>query len=137
MTLPLELLTGARQALGRSGARSLDIGCFSRDGGTLPIQSGINLHTLPLNELADTDLLIVPAIWRQPQRVLKRESKQVALIAEHIAAGGLTVSVGSGSFLLAETGLMTDRSMTTHWQWFDAFAERYPSVSLERRQLIT
>ncbi|MEK9534264.1 MAG: hypothetical protein VW104_05260, partial [Halieaceae bacterium] len=137
VTLPLEILTGARQALGRSGARSLDIACFSQDGGTLPIQSGINLHTLPLNELADTDLLIVPAIWRQPQRVLKRESKQVALIAEHIAAGGLTVSVGSGSFLLAETGLMTDRSMTTHWQWFDAFAERYPSVPLERRQLIT
>lgn len=137
VTLPLEILTGARQALGRSGARSLDIACFSQDGGTLPIQSGINLHTLPLNELADTELLIVPAIWRQPQRVLKRESKQVALIAEHIAAGGLTVSVGSGSFLLAETGLMTDRSMTTHWQWFDAFAERYPAVPLERRQLIT
>ena len=32
---------------------------------------------------------------------------------------------------------MAGRSMTTHWQWFDAFAQRYPSVSLERRLLIT
>ena len=52
------------------------------------------------------------------------------LVAQHIAAGGLTVSVGSGSFLLAETGLMAGRSMTTHWQWFDAFLLTYPSVSL-------
>ena len=137
VTLPLEILTGASQAIGRIGTRSLDIACFSEDGGALPIQSGITLDTLPLSDLVDTDLLIVPAIWRQPQRVLRRESRQVALIAQHIAAGGLTVSVGSGSFLLAETGLMTDRSMTTHWQWFDAFAQRYPSVALERRQLIT
>ena len=137
VTLPLEILTGASQALGRTGARPLDIACFGGVGGMLPIQSGINLHTLPLSDLADTDLLIVPAIWRQPQRVLKRELKQVDLVAQHIAAGGLTVSVGSGSFLLAETGLMTGRSMTTHWQWFDAFAQCYPSVALERRQLIT
>jgi transcriptional regulator GlxA family with amidase domain len=27
--------------------------------------------------------------------------------------------------------------MTTHWQWFDTFAHRYPRVQLERRQLIT
>ena len=103
VTLPLEILTGASQALGRTGTRPLDIACFCEVGGVLPIQSGINLHTLALSDLADTDLLIVPAIWRQPQRVLKRESRQVDLIAQHIAAGGLTVSVGSGSFLLAET----------------------------------
>ena len=137
VTLPLEILTGASQALGRGGNRSLDIACFSEGGGELPIQSGISLNTLPLSDLAETDLLIVPAIWRQPHRVLKRESRHVDLIAQHVAAGGLTVSVGSGSFLLAETSLMTGRSMTTHWQWFNAFAQRYPSVSLERRQLIT
>ena len=137
VTLPLEILTGASQALGRTGTRSLDIACFAGDGGALPIQSGIKLHTLPVSDLSAADLLIVPAIWRQPQRVIKRESRQVDLVAQHVAAGGLTVSVGSGSFLLAETGLMAGRSMTTHWQWFDAFARRYPSVSLERQLLIT
>jgi transcriptional regulator GlxA family with amidase domain len=49
----------------------------------------------------------------------------------------ISISVGSGSFLLAETGRMKGRTMTTHWQWFDAFAHRYPRVQLERRQLIT
>ena len=45
VTLPLEILTGASQALGRTGVRPLDIACFGGVGGMLPIQSGINLHS--------------------------------------------------------------------------------------------
>jgi transcriptional regulator GlxA family with amidase domain len=137
LTLPLEILTGAAQALGRAGRQRLSIGCFSRAGGPITIQSGLTLATTPLTELTQADLLIVPAIWRQPQRVLRRHPEQIAVIDRHVGAGGLTISVGSGSFLLAETGRMRDRAMTTHWQWFDTFAQRYPRVQLERRQLIT
>ena len=137
LTLPLEILTGAAQALGRAGRQRLSIDCFSQEGGLLTIQSGLTLASKPLTELSQADLLIVPAIWRQPQRVLRRHPDQIALIEEHVSAGGLTISVGSGSFLLAETGRMNARTMTTHWQWFDAFAYRYPRVELERRQLIT
>jgi transcriptional regulator GlxA family with amidase domain len=32
---------------------------------------------------------------------------------------------------------MAGRSVTTHWQWFDTFARRYPDINLERQQLIT
>ena len=137
LTLPLEILTGAAQALGRAGRQRLSIGCFSQVGGPLTIQSGLTLATTPLSELTQPDLLIVPAIWRQPQRVLRRHPEQMAVIDQHVNAGGLTISVGSGSFLLAETGRMTGRTMTTHWQWFDTFAYRYPRVQLERHQLIT
>ena len=55
VTLPLEILTGASQALGRTGTRSLDIACFAGDGGALPIQSGIKLHTLPISDLSAAD----------------------------------------------------------------------------------
>jgi len=137
LTLPLEILTGAAQALGRAGRQRLSVDCFSQAGGSLAIQSGLTLATTPLSELNEADLLIVPAIWRQPQRVLRRHPEQIAVINQHVDAGGLTISVGSGSFLLAETGRMTGRTMTTHWQWFDTFAHRYPRVQLERRQLIT
>ena len=137
LTLPLEILTGAAQALGRADRQRLNIGCFSQAGGPITIQSGLTLETTPLSELTQPDLLIVPAIWRQPQRVLRRQPEQMAVIDQYVSAGGLTISVGSGSFLLAETGRMTGRTMTTHWQWFDTFAHRYPRVKLERRQLIT
>ena len=137
LTLPLEILTGAAQALGRAGRQRLSVDCFSYVGGPLTIQSGLTLATTPLSELTQADLLIVPAIWRQPQRVLRRHPELIAVIDQHVGAGGLTISVGSGSFLLAETGRMAGRTMTTHWQWFDTFAHRYPRVQLERRQLIT
>ncbi len=137
IALPLEILTGAAQALGRSSAHRLNVSCFSSKGGALPVGAGLSVGTRPLSEFQDADLLIVPAIWRQPQRVLRRHAEQIRVIKRHIEADRLTISVGSGSFLLAETGAMRGRSMTTHWQWFDAFARRYPAVNLERRQLIT
>lgn len=41
-------------------------------------------------------------------------------------------SVCSGSFLLAEAGLLDGRRATTHWARCDSFAARYPAVRVER-----
>ncbi len=40
-------------------------------------------------------------------------------------------SVCSGSFLLAEAGLLDGRRATTHWMWCETLAERYPRVRVE------
>jgi transcriptional regulator GlxA family with amidase domain len=39
-------------------------------------------------------------------------------------------SVCSGSFLLAEAGLLDGRRATTHWAWCRTLAERYPAVTV-------
>ena len=41
------------------------------------------------------------------------------------------VSVCSGSFLLAEAGLLTDRRATTHWDSIDEMARRYPRIDVD------
>lgn len=41
------------------------------------------------------------------------------------------VSVCTGAFLLAESGLLNGRKATTHWNWCAEFAEKYPQVILE------
>ncbi len=46
-------------------------------------------------------------------------------------------SVCTGSFILAETGLLDNRSATTHWKYFDKFSERFPKVTLEKNRLFT
>ena len=88
ITLPMEILTGAAQALGRASQQALSIRCFSRDGGLLTIQSGLTLATESLDALGEIDLLIIPAIWRQPRRVLRRHPEHIDTIARHLDAGG-------------------------------------------------
>jgi transcriptional regulator GlxA family with amidase domain len=39
-------------------------------------------------------------------------------------------SVCSGSFVLAEAGLLDGRRATTHWEWCATLAKRYPSVTV-------
>ena len=137
VTLPMEILTGAAQSMNRRSRQSLNFACFSTVGGPVAVQSGLILNTQPLAALGDVDLMIIPAIWRHPDRVLRQHPDHIQQIARHVSQGRLTVSVGSGSFLLAETGIMKGRSVTTHWQWFDTFANRYRDIPLERQQLIT
>ena len=52
-------------------------------------------------------------------------------------AGSTLCTVGTGSYLLAEAGLLKNRPATTHWHYFEDFAERYPQVDLIRNYLIT
>ena len=137
VTLPMEILTGAAQSMERFSRQSLSFECFSSGGGPVAVGSGLTIATQPLEALDHFDLMIIPAIWRHPGRVLRKHPDHVEQISRHVARGGLTVSVGSGTFLLAETGTMAGRSVTTHWQWFDTFARRYPDIKLERQQLIT
>jgi transcriptional regulator GlxA family with amidase domain len=42
------------------------------------------------------------------------------------------MSVCTGAFKLADAGLLDGKSATTHHDFFDAFARRYPRVALER-----
>ncbi|MEO1192941.1 MAG: helix-turn-helix domain-containing protein [Pseudomonadota bacterium] len=52
------------------------------------------------------------------------------------AEGSLVCSVCAGSFLLAETGLLTGRRATTHWGLADRFAHAYPEVSLAIDEMV-
>jgi transcriptional regulator GlxA family with amidase domain len=42
------------------------------------------------------------------------------------------MSVCTGAFQLAKAGLLDGRHATTHHDFFDDFAQRYPQVTLER-----
>jgi transcriptional regulator GlxA family with amidase domain len=57
------------------------------------------------------------------------------LINQH-RAGATLASVCGGTFLLAETGLLTGRSATTHWALADAFRLRFPGVRLDIDRLL-
>jgi len=51
------------------------------------------------------------------------------------ARGARLLSICSGSFVLAATGLLDGRRATTHWRYADAFRERFPRVEVDANVL--
>jgi len=54
-----------------------------------------------------------------------------ALRAAH-AGGARLVSICSGVFLLAATGLLDGKRVTAHWRHVDRFTARFPNIQVER-----
>jgi AraC family transcriptional activator FtrA len=74
------------------------------------------------------DTIIIPG-WREtagppPEPLVE------ALRAAH-RRGARLVSICSGVFLLAATGLLDGRRATTHWRYVDRLRARYPKIQVE------
>lgn len=141
VTLPMEILHAASQlaSVARRGEKQGQFRLLTAaSGGPVPLGSGLTLSASgQLRDAAEVDLLILPAIWRSPNRTLELCSPILPELQRRLEHGTLLCSVGTASCLLAEAGLLTGRSATTHWNYFDRFAKRYPEVNLKRRHLIT
>jgi transcriptional regulator GlxA family with amidase domain len=85
-----------------------------------------------LEAMATADLVVVPACfmpgYRAPVELLD------ALRAAH-ARGARVASLCTGSFVLAEAGLLDGREATTHWQHVDELRRRYPAVRVNEHPL--
>lgn len=57
-------------------------------------------------------------------------------IRRHHDEGTIVCSVCAGAFLVAETGLLNGRTVTTHWALADRFAKSYPGPILDIDKLI-
>src|SRR3546814_13347345 len=79
--------------------------------------------------------LILPAAVNEPIGAERVESLPAWLLERH-ADGVALSSVCAGAFVLAATGLMAGRRMTTHWSYADLLQQRFPDVSVDTAQLI-
>ncbi|NQX89181.1 MAG: helix-turn-helix domain-containing protein [Halioglobus sp.] len=140
VTLPMEILQAASQmaSIAQRGQNQVRFLLAGRDRQHITLGSGIALKPdVTLAELPPLDLLLLPAIWRNPLPAVRAEKDWLGLLSKHAAAGTRICSVGTGSFLLAEADLLRNKSATTHWNYFGQFTARYPEVELKTRHLIT
>ena len=100
----------------------------AEDPGNILAVGGIRVHAHGgLEELQQADIVIVPG-WADPTVPPSRRLAD-AVAAAH-ARGALALSICSGAFVLAESGILDGRQATTHWSRTALFAERYPQVTV-------
>ena len=136
VTLPMELSMAAGQAAGQVFDANNHVSLLSPEGGKITTSGGLTVETKAIDSVGTLDLLVISAIWRDPRRVLTKHPSLVPFIRRIAESGAAIAAGGTGSFLLAETGLLRRKAATTHWFWFDEFAKRYPEIDLRRDQLI-
>jgi AraC family transcriptional activator FtrA len=85
-----------------------------------------------LEAVARADTVIVPS-WPQARGEVPRDVVD-ALTAAH-RRGARLVSICSGAFVLAATGLLDGRRAATHWRYADALRRRHPAVEVDEHVL--
>lgn len=79
----------------------------------------------------ELDVLIVPGGYGAEEIEIKNPPA-LAWIRETAAKTPTVASVCTGAFLLAESGVLTNQEVTTHWLDVDELQRRYPRLSVRR-----
>ncbi len=96
-----------------------------------PLHATGGICVLPkkgLEGLLHADTILIPG-WRDPDELPPRRLIRT-LIAAH-QRGARLVSICSGIFVLAATGLLNGRRATTHWKYVDKLRSAFPLIQLQ------
>ncbi|WP_425405706.1 GlxA family transcriptional regulator [Hwanghaeella sp.] len=81
------------------------------------------------------DYVIAP-----PSIIMPEDMKPMTLAAKWLsdrhAAGSRVCSVCAGAFVLAESGLLDGRRVTTHWAFAAELGERFPSIDVAEENIV-
>jgi AraC family transcriptional activator FtrA len=105
-----------------------DLTTASETGAPMRMLGGLTVYAdADLGSLADADTVVIPA-WPTARRPSPR---LLDALRDAHARGARIVTICSGAFLLAATGLLDGLSATTHWRYADLLQRRHPSVSVD------
>ena len=108
-------------------APSLQLELVAPEKKTLRFAHGLTIEpTTDYASCPSLDVLIVPgggSNAAEGRRKQQKEPGTIAFVRDRSAEARLTGSVCTGAFILAEAGLLADRSGNTHWLYRDELAK--------------
>ena len=141
VTIPLEMLSAAND-VARSRRQLDKVITIELASGTdateLALSGGMHIKCqTTLSSISNSDLIFIPGIWGNPRSSLPKLKPMMNWLIQQYATGSTLCSIVTGSYFLAEAGLLQGKSATTHWRFFDEFSQRYPEIKLQRKRFIT
>jgi transcriptional regulator GlxA family with amidase domain len=97
---------------------------------TAPLTATGGLRIVPEYAFDDRDVPHPDVIVMGAQG--QHTERKIAWIREAGRSASVVMSVCTGAFLLAQTGLLDGLVATTHHEYLDDFAKRFPNVRLDR-----
>jgi transcriptional regulator GlxA family with amidase domain len=88
-------------------------------------------------DVKKTDLIIIPAIYGDPQAALDLNAAFIPWIVKQYEGGAELASLCIGSFFLAATGLLNGKQCATHWSSANQFRDMFPDVNLVDDKIMT
>ncbi|WP_343670899.1 helix-turn-helix domain-containing protein [Chitinophaga sp.] len=92
---------------------------------------------LSIQDDFDTDLIIIPAVNGEMDKVIAANSGFFPWIRAQYNRGAEVASLCVGAFLLAATGLLEGKKCSTHWQSEHLFRKMFPDVEMVSDRIIT
>jgi AraC family transcriptional regulator, carnitine catabolism transcriptional activator len=99
---------------------------LSADGGPVAASNGISLNAEGMFDSVRDARTVIVVSGFEP---LARYTRAIGDWLKRLDRQGATLGgIDTGSFILAEAGLLADKRVTMHWEASAAFSERYPSI---------
>jgi transcriptional regulator GlxA family with amidase domain len=122
LIIPIEIFSRARTLNGKPCYRVTVCGPSKTLKGSL---LSLGLHH-SLASLPKADTIVIPGT--EPVKTLPKSVRE-QLIRAH-KRGVRIISICSGAFHLAETGLLDGRTATTHWMGAEEMQNRFPAINV-------
>lgn len=105
-----------------------------------PLKTLNNLVIMPhcsIQAVTESDVYLIPAIAGDIDKTLSQNPGIIEKLKAINTEKHIIGSNSTGSFFLAEAGLLDNKIATTHWSAEKLFIAKYPQVTLTIEQLIT
>jgi transcriptional regulator GlxA family with amidase domain len=135
----MDILSLSNSLLSNTASRPLfAIDTISLTGQAVNSYSHFPLHaSKSIKTRTKYDLLYIPGFIGDVDSVTKQNERLIKWIFKQAKENDTIVSAAcNGNFLLAETGLLQNRKVTTHWNLVKQFEAKYKNIQLQPEKII-
>lgn len=105
-----------------------------------PVVANCSIEIKPdcsIHEAGGSDVIVLPGFLPPFDFSTKRMEKIRCWLKERHALGERIAAICTGTFVLAETGLLEGLPATTNWQFAGDFRRRFPEIDLRVDEILT